>query len=362
LEHRETDYTVINSGLSIASQSAAFNKEPPAASGRVYRGVLRFGGSSSNAIPFLWQRAAGKLFLDLNRNQDLTDDPAGTFLLRSEKASSYQTFTNARLVLTTTAGRVQVLADINFWDYNSRPDCNLSLHSFWQGKVTLHGQDWQAGLIPNLSNQADVVGGAWLLLRPWQKQSQPFNANDNSLVAFPFSQKLFFGGHAYQVKSLPGSHDGDFVPALQFTDQSVALGDLKITGKFIRRLMLSGASYLAILDQPVESVKVPVGTYSLPNVLLEQNGVEAYCNIPQWQQPQTKISVDGKTPAILAAGGPLTNSVQVTRHGQNLRLDYRLLGAGGQAYQMATVNRSKPPDFAIYKGDKQIASGKFEFG
>jgi hypothetical protein len=29
---------------------------------------------------------------------------------------------------------------------------------------------------------------------------------------------------------------------------------------------------------------------------------------------------------------------------------------------MANENRSHPPEFAIYKGDKQIASGKFEFG
>jgi hypothetical protein len=72
--------------------------------------------------------------------------------------------------------------------------------------------------------------------------------------------------------------------------------------------------------------------------------------------------VNDKTPAVLNVGGPLTNSVIASRHGQDLRLDYRLVGTGGETYQLANQDRSKPPEFAIYKGDKKIASGKFEFG
>jgi hypothetical protein len=41
---------------------------------------------------------------------------------------------------------------------------------------------------------------------------------------------------------------------------------------------------------------------------------------------------------------------------------YQLVGAGGEAYQLANQDRSHPPEFAVFKGDKKIASGKFEFG
>ena len=41
---------------------------------------------------------------------------------------------------------------------------------------------------------------------------------------------------------------------------------------------------------------------------------------------------------------------------------YRLIGAGDETYQLTDQNRSQPPEFAIYKDDKKIASGKFEFG
>ena len=72
--------------------------------------------------------------------------------------------------------------------------------------------------------------------------------------------------------------------------------------------------------------------------------------------------MNDKAPVVLNVGGPLTNSVTASRHGQDLRLDYRLVGAGGQSYQLANQDRSKPPEFAIYKGEKKIASGAFEFG
>jgi hypothetical protein len=35
---------------------------------------------------------------------------------------------------------------------------------------------------------------------------------------------------------------------------------------------------------------------------------------------------------------------------------------GGETYQTARQDRFKPPEFAIYKGAKKIASGKFEYG
>jgi hypothetical protein len=54
--------------------------------------------------------------------------------------------------------------------------------------------------------------------------------------------------------------------------------------------------------------------------------------------------------------------VSISRHGKSLRFNYQLLGAGGEVYQLARVDRSQPPEFAVYRGDRQIASGKFEFG
>ena len=116
-----------------------------------------------------------------------------------------------------------------------------------------------------------------------------------------------------------------------------------------------------MLDQPADGVKIPTGSYNQAEVRLEQNGTAAFANSGQVLGAR-RISVDDKTPAVLNVGGPLTNAVTASRHGQDLRLDYRLVGVGGDTYQLVNENRSHPPEFAVFKGDKQIASGKFEFG
>jgi hypothetical protein len=225
----------------------------------------------------------------------------------------------------------------------------------------LQGQDWQAAIIPNASNQSNSFENGQLLLRPWDKRSQPFSADDGSLATVPFSRKLFLDGHAYQLDLVARPQDGEARPALQFTEQSAAVGELKITGKFIQRLVLSGGPQLVVLDQPAASVQIPTGSYIHPDIRLKQNGAEAFCK-PGQTQIRWRFSVDDKTPAVLNVGGPLTNSVTASRHGRDLRLDYRLVGAGGETYQLANQNRSQPPEFAAFKGDRKIASGKFEFG
>jgi hypothetical protein len=361
LEYQETSHGVANVSAFVAMQSAPFKKEPTPASGKVIRGHLNFGDNSSNAIPFLWQRDAGKLFLDLNHNRDLTDDPAGEFSAPLRRPLNDQNFTNVHLLFDSPSGKYPVLANINIWTSGSRTSCRLELRSFWQGKLTLPGQDWQVGVVLNDLGQAVACENDHLLLRPWEKRALPFNANDNSLDSFPFAQKLFFGGHAYQVNWVADPQNGEIKPALKFTEQSVALGELKITGQYIQRLTLPGGSYLVILDQPANTVKVPVGRYTQPNVLIEQAGAKAHCTVYQWDSGQ-RITVNDKAPAVLNAGGPLTNSVTATRQGRNLSLTYRLSGAGGATYQLANQDRSKPPEFAIFKGDQKVASGKFAFG
>jgi hypothetical protein len=361
LEYQETESSVINWGVALTTQTTLFKKEPAAVSGRIVRGVLNFGGGSSNAIAFLWQRDAGKLYLDLNRNRDLTDDPAGVFSTRVAGLVYYQTFTNIHLLFNTASGRCRVLADMNLYDFGPQPYCNLAVRSFWQGKLTLQGRDWQAGIVQNGLDQSGSFENSRLLLRPWEKRNQSFSADDGLLASVPFSRKLFLDGHAYQLDCIAGWQNGEARPALQFTDQSVPLGALNITGQFIRRFVLTGGPYLVILDQPAGMVKIPTGNYNQPDIRLERNGVEACCRSGQ-PQVGRRISVDGKTTVALNVGGPLTNSVTASRQGQDLRLDYCLVGAGGETYQLARQDRSKPPEFAVYKGGKKIAGGTFEFG
>jgi hypothetical protein len=201
-----------------------------------------------------------------------------------------------------------------------------------------------------------------LLLRPWENRSQPFKADDGSLTTFPFSRELFFDGHAYQVKGIAGTQDGKISPSLEFTEESTELGEVNITGQYIQRLVLPGGACMVVLDQPSGTVKIPTGIYNQPDVQLERNGAGAYCRNAVQTRTGSRFSVDSQTPTVLNVGGPLTNSVAVTRHGQDMRINYRLIGAGGENYQLVNLDMSKPPEFTVYKNAGKIASGHFEFG
>ena len=67
-------------------------------------------------------------------------------------------------------------------------------------------------------------------------------------------------------------------------------------------------------------------------------------------------------PATFAAGGPLTNTVTISRRSRSLVFSYRLVGADGASFQAKTNGVRDQPAFAVYQGERQLATGKFEFG
>jgi hypothetical protein len=72
----------------------------------------------------------------------------------------------------------------------------------------------------------------------------------------------------------------------------------------------------------------------------------------------------GQTDAY-RAGVPMNHSVVISRMGRVLKLDYQLIGADGEHYNIREItdyDYSKKPAVAIYQGDVQVASGSFEYG
>jgi hypothetical protein len=363
LEYKETSNRIISRGVSLVLQTDRFKGEPAEEGDKTYRGMLNFEGPAAGSLAFVWQKGAGKLFLDLNRNLDFADDPNGVFTSNTKEHSYYQSFAGVRLPVVASLGEERILTDVVFWDYRSRPSVDLALRSFWQGRVVLHGQEWELGLVGDALNQVGSRGRSQLLVRPWEKRDQSFSADGQLPDTVPFAQKQFFGGHAYHLAVATNLPDGAPGRALQITEQTVALGELRIAGQYIQRLVLdsAGDSYTVQLIQPAGVVNIPAGSYNLSALRLENQGATA-CWKAGAKLPKLHLVVDGQKPGALDMGGPLTNSIAVSRRGQNLRLDYRLVGAGGADFQMVNQDRSHPPEFAVFKGTKQVASGKFEFG
>jgi len=145
--------------------------------------------------------------------------------------------------------------------------------------------------------------------------------------------------------------------AQEASDEDATLGELKLEGKYIDRLVLQRKDgRTERLDRPAETIKLPVGEYRLLEAHL--NGAYTYRSnrpaIGAW------VTITKDEAAVLKVGAPLKQTVKVQRQGMILVLKYELLGVGGKTY--TAEDRDKPPTFAIYRGEEEIASGQFEFG
>jgi len=139
--------------------------------------------------------------------------------------------------------------------------------------------------------------------------------------------------------------------------QNSAMGELKLEGKYIERLVLRHKNgRTETFNRLEETIKLPVGEYRLQEVRLEGGYT---CRILR-VSTRDWITIAEDKPAVLRVGAPLKQTVKAQRQGRILTLNYELLGAGSEKY--TSGNRSKPPTFTVYKGDKKIASDKFEFG
>ncbi|MCX6630822.1 MAG: hypothetical protein NTW28_24665, partial [Candidatus Solibacter sp.] len=127
-------------------------------------------------------------------------------------------------------------------------------------RVTLQGDDWQIGVVENPFVKAGAVSRSHVLLRPWEERQRPFNPYESSLHAFPNGPKLFVGQRTYEFQATATSTGGAEVLRMQLTAQQPVLGELKITGEFIGRLILAGGPSLVVLDRPGAVIRVPVSS------------------------------------------------------------------------------------------------------
>jgi hypothetical protein len=132
--------------------------------------------------------------------------------------------------------------------------------------------------------------------------------------------------------------------------------ELKLEGENIKLLILQSGNQQQTFDPPGKSIMLEPGTYQVFHLQLKGRFIHNLYGDTTRLGP---IQVGPGEPAILKAGGPLEQRITVQRKGQLLMMDYRLIGAAEEAYRN---DGRHPPFFTIYKGDKEIASGKFRFG
>ncbi len=135
------------------------------------------------------------------------------------------------------------------------------------------------------------------------------------------------------------------------------VGRLTITGSHVEKIVLADSANRNTTfsaDELTEPLSLPPGTWRLRQIRLEQ-GYQSYI----WRDDQIgPIHIEADGTAELNIGAPLTQGIDVKRRGRLFQLSYELKGIGGESY---TATRNQP-EFTVYKGDKKVGGGRFEYG
>jgi hypothetical protein len=350
-------YVLESIDQTLAKSTKPFSKEPETSPHHVFRGMLQFGQDTNNAVALIWDQPKLKLYLDLSRNRDLTDDPGGVF--SSTNKGYQQTFTNVTVPVKTAAGFQPVILDLQcFTDAKANwASTRLVLRSLWQAKVTFAGQEWQVAALDNLSGRDGPAAAKFLLLRPWAARTNRVWPYDSTSGIVPFPERLFWLGQACLLEHSFDTSGPRPLCKLEFTPQQPPLTELKLSSESLAYAVLRDTNgYTVVLHEPPATMKVPQGIYTVSAAWLKKGSAVAFRGGYQ------SLVVDATTATNLVLGGPLTNSVVLSRSGRRLIMDYKLQGVDGGTYQLAEQDRRKPPGFTVFCGGKKALSGKFEFG
>jgi hypothetical protein len=140
---------------------------------------------------------------------------------------------------------------------------------------------------------------------------------------------------------------------------AAGIGELQIQGEQIKLLVLrDDKGREKVLPEPGSRVTLPVGEYHLERVILQG---DHSCRL-DLSPVQSRLTVDPNAPAVLRVGAPLRQVIEVRRRGSVMVLAYEMVGQGGERYSINRDRNSRSPSFAVYRGDRKVASGDFEFG
>ncbi len=138
-------------------------------------------------------------------------------------------------------------------------------------------------------------------------------------------------------------------------ESSAPTGTLRIEGTGVQRLQLFDGGGKRHSVEVIDGLaELGPSTYTVYQVYLT-NGL--YSQVSE----TVKVEVTADAEAILKVGGPLKQRIEAKRQGCMLVFSSFTEGMGGIRYSGRPAGGA-PPTFEVYKGDRKIHDGKFEYG
>lgn len=325
----------------IGPEEPTLRAEPPYKGSKVKRGILKLTDSPETWMAFAWDRSANRVYLDMNRDLDLTNDTTG--VLRVTANGSRPASFNAEVPMTTAPGEMlyRIAAELDFG-----PACWLCVRGEWTGTLNAGGRDWLVGLQPRRLSATSETRVSLRLAG-----SDAAQGHVTSYMSLPSTCTL--NSETFLVEKRNEGTTSDS-PVLVFTPVSLPTGELRFSSPGISELHLRGIGGQLVILATTETIhRVPADEYQLGGLTMEPFGGPRNMG----RSPAIVIAVGGST--TLPFGPPIRPMPVVNASGAYIDLSCRLVGAGGEEYG---GSRQNPPKYGIFLGDRLLKSGVFEYG
>lgn len=324
----------------------AFVKEPDYAGDTVYRNALRIGDAPSDFIGMAYDVAGNRLYIDHNRNLDLTDDGPG--IVGDDRTQpGYGYFRDVAIEVTHNGIPVPYNLTIRFYgDFYF----NAFVQSGWSGDVDIAGIQCEMGIVDNM----DGIFSSSDAFRLDHARHRELRQDSATARQVPFPKWIHVEGRNFLVECAWRLQDDTTTVAVTLTPITEALMEINFEGQFVSRVVLvdNNARIHGLLDWPQPVMRIPQGTYFTGEVCLW----ERFSGYPR---RDSLLEAGGNT--SLKVGGPVRQEVSVARTGRYLRLDYALLGVNDTKFTAIDYFGNRP-EFVVYRGDAKVAAGNFEYG
>ena len=355
LEWSKTGFSSFIDGKVV---SARFPSEPDIESTHeIIRFKLHVGYNNNKTLNLIYDFDTENIYVDSNLDGDLTNDTEGTYKVTSKKSGRYVTFSK----LINIAGKSYAL---NFYIRPQRTAERayaICRSAYW-GQVQLEGDQWYVAIVDTPDGQltrAETFG--------FRKY---YDVEEGKLPGFRFyyhdnmPNEVLVGSKSY---SICYSYSDDNKASITFTETQPETGIIKFDVNKLHSLILVQytdnfeADRIAFPDFN-NIQELPLGKWYINRILLD-NGIDQPCL--GYFNDDRYLVVDKANPTEFVAGTPLKHSVSITRFRNNFNIDYELTGKGGEKYLYGSLlndSQGNQPKLEIYKGDRLIHSGEFEYG
>jgi hypothetical protein len=319
-----------------------FENEPALLGKKTARGLI----PTVPPTPILRNITDNALYVKADHNQDFSIGSSVTYQSRYD---GHVLFEN--LEVATERDSLVIPYTIRMYTYESGCAGWFEVISGWAGPFDLDGEQWTLGIVDNLDGQIDDRD--LLSLSTLREMQEALFVRD-----CPVPQTLFFAGHSFRLAFSFKSMASEVVLEATLTEIRPAMGQLDVKTDGCSHLRLRDDGQIVLLSRPTGTLSLPVGNYRVDNCIL-QSGSNRHL-APKFVSCARTVSIRSDQTAALSIGAPLSNSVEVSREKNLLRLRHQLTGAGGERYEC--LDRRNSPSFAIYKGPLRIAGSTFPFG